>query len=95
MRIKGTCRNCGRELVPRQIADSGGHCPWCGKAFNRDYTALLVCSLQEAEEHGTVLQDALENVADMEDPGLDIDEESVLQPLRDALRTIRRRGARV
>jgi hypothetical protein len=95
VKIKGTCRNCGRELFPRQMADAGGHCPWCGQAFNRDYTSLLVRSLENAQEHGNRLQDALENVADMEDPGLDLDEESVLQPLRDALRRIRRRGARV
>ncbi len=95
MRIKATCRNCSREVFPHQIAESGGHCPWCGQAFNRDYTSLLVRSLRDAEAYGSRLQDALEHVAEMDDAGLDIDEETVLQPLRDALGTIRRRRARV
>lgn len=95
MRIKATCRNCGRELYPQQMADSGGHCPWCGRAFNKDYTAMLVRSLQEAEAAGNRLEDALSQVGDMEDPGLDLEEESVLQPLRETLGVIRRRGARV
>ena len=95
MKIRATCRNCGRELFPQQLVDSGGHCPWCGRAFNKDYTASLVRSLLEADAAGAQLQDSLEQVAGMEEPGLDIDEESVLQPLREALTSIRRRGARV
>ena len=74
MRIKGTCTNCGREFMPEQVVASGGHCPWCGKAFDRDYTSLLVHALQQAQRAG--------------------DEESILQPLREALRRIRRNAAR-
>ena len=95
MKIKAVCRNCGREVSPQLIADAGGHCPWCGRAFNANYTSLLVRSLTEAEAAGTRLEDALEQIAEMDEPGLDIDEESVLQALRDAMGSIRKRGARV
>ena len=95
MRIKATCRNCERELFPQQIVDSGGHCPWCGRAFNRDYTAMIVRALQEAEAAGDRIQDALEQISEIDDLGLDLDEESVLQPLREALQSIERRRARV
>jgi hypothetical protein len=93
MKIKGTCTNCGREFLPEQVAAAGGHCPWCGKAFDRDYTALLVQALQQADRAGEELEAALEQIADIESLAMLIDEESVLQPLRDALRRIRRRAA--
>jgi predicted nucleic acid-binding Zn-ribbon protein len=92
MRIKGTCTNCGREFMPEQVVAAGGHCPWCGKAFDRDYTALLVQALQQAQRAGEELEAALEQMADLEALAMQIDEESVLQPLRDALRRIRRRA---
>ena len=95
MRIRGTCANCGREFLPEQVIEAGGHCPWCGKAFNRDYTALLVQALQQADRAGDVLEDALKDIASIEELAMDIDEESVLEPLRDALEAIRRRRARV
>ncbi len=95
MRIRGTCANCGREFMPEQVIASGGHCPWCGKPFNRDYTALLVRSLRQAEEAGNALEDALRDIGSIEELAMDIDDESVLEPLRDALRAIRKRRARV
>lgn len=95
MKIKGTCRNCGREVLVQQIVDAGGHCPWCGLAFNRDYTSILVRALQQAEESGDRFQDALEQIAEIEDLGLSLDPESMVAPLREALRTMRRRRARV
>ena len=95
MRIRGTCANCGREFLPEQVIEAGGHCPWCGKAFNRDYTALLVQALQQADRAGDVLEDALKDIASIEELAMVIDEESVLEPLRDALEAIRRRRARV
>ena len=95
MRIRGTCANCGREFLPEQVIEAGGHCPWCGKAFNRDYTALLVQALQQADRAGDVLEDALKDIASIEELATVIDEESVLEPLRDALEAIRRRRARV
>jgi hypothetical protein len=95
MKIRGTCSNCGREFLPEQVIGSGGHCPWCGKAFNRDYTALLVQALRQADEAGDLLEDALKDIASVEKLAMNIDEESVLGPLREALRAIRRRRARV
>jgi transposase len=95
VRIRGTCTNCGREFLPEQVIDAGGHCPWCGKAFNRDYTALLVQALREAGRAGDVLEDALRDIASIDELAMDIDEESILEPLRDALASIRRGRARV
>jgi hypothetical protein len=95
VRIRGTCTNCGREFLPEQVIGAGGHCPWCGKAFNRDYTALLVQALRQADRAGNVLEDALKDIASIEDLAMDIDEDSILEPLREALRAIRARRARV
>jgi transposase-like protein len=95
VRIRGTCTNCGREFLPEQVIGAGGHCPWCGKAFNRDYTALLVQALRQADRAGNVLEDALKDIASIEDLAMDIDEDSILESLREALRAIRARRARV
>lgn len=95
MRIRGTCTNCGREFMPDQVIESGGHCPWCGKAFNRDYTSLLVQALRQADEAGDALEAALKDIAALEDVAMEIDEPSVLEPLREALRALRRRRTRV
>jgi hypothetical protein len=95
VRIRGTCANCGREFLPEQVIGAGGHCPWCGKAFNRDYTALLVEALRQADQAGEALEAALKDIGSIEELAMDIDEDSVLQPLREALQTIRRRRARV
>jgi hypothetical protein len=61
----------------RQILDTGGHCPWDGKAFSKDYTAILAEALQTAENAGGVLENALEKIAGME-PAMTIDRASVL-----------------
>jgi predicted nucleic acid-binding Zn-ribbon protein len=95
VRIRGTCTNCGREFLPEQVIGSGGHCPWCGKAFNRDYTALLVEALRQADRAGNALEDALKDIASIEELAMDIDDESVLEPLREAVAAIRKRRARV
>jgi hypothetical protein len=94
MRIRGTCANCGREFLPQQVIEAGGHCPWCGRAFNRDYTALLVQQLERADQAGDVLQDSLDQIADIEELAMEIDEDSVLEPLREALVAIKKRRAR-
>ncbi len=95
MKIRGTCANCGREFLPEQVVAAGGHCPWCGKAFNRDYTAMLVQHLERADRAGDALQDSLDQIAGIDDLAMEFDEESVLEPLREALRAIKRRRARV
>lgn len=95
MRLKGTCLNCGRDVLVQQIVDAGGHCPWCGIAFNKDYTAIVVRELVRAEATGDQFQDALEQIAEIEGLRLSIDPESVVEPLRDPLRAMRRRRSRV
>jgi hypothetical protein len=81
---------CGREVLVRQILDSGGHCPWDGKAFSRDYTAVLAEALEGAEEAGGVLENALEKIAGME-PTMTIEEDSVIAPLTEHIRALNRR----
>jgi hypothetical protein len=95
VKIKGTCLNCGRDVLVQQIVDAGGHCPWCGRAFQRDYTSMIVRALVQAEESGERLQDALEQMADIEGLGLSLDTDSMIGPLREALGSMRRRRARV
>jgi hypothetical protein len=82
-------------VLVQQIVDAGGHCPWCGKAFNRDYTSMLVKGLQRAEESGNQFQDALEQVGDLEGLALSLDAESIISPLREALREMRKRRSPV
>ena len=93
MKIKGTCMRCGREFLAQQVVESGGHCPWCGQAFNRDYTGNLVIALGEAERAGNALEGALEQLGGME-LAMQLDEESVLGPIRSPVRTARRHRVR-
>lgn len=89
MKIKGTCQRCGREFLVQQVLASQGHCPWCGKPFQSDYTAVLAEALRLAEEAGNSLENALEKIAGM-DPALVLDEESVLAEIRKHLANIRK-----
>ena len=66
MKIKGTCRRCGREFLAEQVILNGGHCPWDGKPFQADYAVVLVDSLTDAESAGSTLENALEKLADIE-----------------------------
>jgi len=68
---------CGREILAQQVLQTGGHCPWDGKPFNKDYTAVLAEALETAESAGGVLENALEKIAGM-DPAFIIENESVL-----------------
>ena len=76
MKIKGTCRRCGRDVFAEQIIASGGRCPWDGEPFNSDYAVVLVDALRAAEEAGTALEVALEQVASLQ-PAFTIDAGSV------------------
>jgi hypothetical protein len=75
---------CGREILVRQVLDRGGHCPWDGLPFNKDYTAVLSEALESAESAGGALENALEKIADMR-PAFVIDRESVIGPLNEHL----------
>jgi len=72
---------CGREILVQQVLNSQGHCPWDGKAFNKDYTAVLAKALEMAEGVGAVLENTLEKIAGM-DPAFTIGEDTILQPLK-------------
>jgi hypothetical protein len=82
---------CGREVLVRQALESQGHCPWDGKAFNPDYTAILAEALEQAEEAGSVLENALEKIADM-GPTFTVEERSVLGGIKANLEELNRAG---
>jgi hypothetical protein len=94
VKIRGTCTNCGREFLQEQLEGAGGHCPWCGKPFSSDYTSLVMQALRQADEAGDALEGALKELASV-DPNMELDEEAVLGPIREALRSFRRRRSRV
>ena len=80
MRIKGTCKRCGREFLADQVIDDGGRCPWDGEPFTADYALVLVDALRAAQAFGTKLERALEEVADIH-PAFTLDRDSVLGAL--------------
>ncbi len=80
MKIKVIHKECGREVLVQQILETQGHCPWDGLPFNSDYTAILAEALETAENAGSVLENALEKISDME-PALTFDRESLIVPL--------------
>ena len=65
MRIKGTCKRCGRDFLVDQVIESGGRCPWDGQPFTADYAIVLIDALRDAQEAGTTLERALEALADI------------------------------
>ena len=89
MKIKGTCRRCGREFIVEQVLNNGGECPWDGKPFQPDYAVVLVDALRDAEQAGSALEDALGKAADLE-PDFVIDPDSVLGTLREHLERLER-----
>jgi hypothetical protein len=76
MKIKGTCKRCGRDFFFEQAIASGGRCPWDGEPFNADYAVVLVEAMQHAEEAGSRLEQALEDIAAMR-PAFSVDASSV------------------
>ncbi len=89
MKIKGTCRRCGREFLVDQVVRNGGECPWDGKPFQADYAVVLVDALRDAEAAGSALEGALEKVADLE-PDFVLDADSVLHEMREHLERLER-----
>lgn len=94
MKIKGTCSNCEREFLIEQVVQGGGRCPWCGFVFQAHYTAVLAQALRQAEAAADVLEAALQQIADLK-PAFQLEEGSVLDPLREAIRSQQRQHARV
>jgi hypothetical protein len=89
VKIKGTCRHCGREFLVEQVLENGGKCPWDGKPFQTDYAVVLVDSLRDAGAAGNTMENALEKVADLE-PEFVLDVDSVLGMLREHLERLER-----
>ncbi|HEX5937336.1 MAG TPA: hypothetical protein VFZ75_06575 [Actinomycetota bacterium] len=89
MKIKGTCRRCGREFLVEQVIANGGRCPWDGKPFQPDYAAVLVELLRDAQGAGDTLENALEKVADLE-PDFVLDPETVLADIQGHLERLER-----
>lgn len=87
MKLKVVHDLCGREVFVDQILESQGHCPWDGKAFNGDYTAVLAEALEQAEDAGGVLENALEKIAGMT-PSFRLKEASLLERIRENLAAI-------
>jgi hypothetical protein len=84
VKLKVFHTECGREILVRQILETGGHCPWDGLPFNKDYTAVLAQALGTAENAGGVLENALEKIAGM-DPAMTIDRHSMLGGIEEQL----------
>jgi len=93
VKIKVVHDECGRESLVRQILESAGHCPWDGKPFSAEYTALLAEALEAAEESGSTLENALEKIGGM-NAALTIEERSLITPLAGQLAEINRRTGR-
>jgi hypothetical protein len=93
VKIKGTCRRCGREFLVQQVLENGGVCPWDGKPFQPDYAAVLVEALRDAESAGSTLENALEKVADLE-PEFVLHADTVLDRQRDHLERLERTHGR-
>jgi hypothetical protein len=89
VKIKGTCRHCGREFLAEQVIETGGRCPWDGRPFQVDYAAVLVDSLRDAETAGNTLENALEKLADLE-PDFVLDSGTILDAMRRHLERLER-----
>jgi hypothetical protein len=89
VKIKGTCRHCGRDFLVEQVLESGGTCPWDGRPFQENYAVVLVDALRDAETAGNTLENALEKLADLQ-PDFVLDAESVLRVPRDHLERLER-----
>lgn len=81
MKIKATCKRDGRAFLFEQVVAGGGECPWDGEPFAADYAVTLVNALRDAEEAGSRLEQALEQVADLR-PDFVVQAETVLGSLR-------------
>jgi hypothetical protein len=81
VKIKGIDKRTGREFMVEQVIESGGASPWDGHPYSADYAVTLVNALRDAEEAGSRMEEALEQIADLT-PGFTLDEASVLGPLR-------------
>lgn len=89
MKIEGTCKRDGRQFLVEQVIDAGGRCPWDGEPFSADYAIVLVNALRAAEDAGTRLEQALEQLAALR-PDFTLNAETVLRGLRTQLARLER-----
>jgi hypothetical protein len=95
VKIMGRCRNCGRDFpIDLLLTDPRrqGHCPFCGVPIDQHYGALLVDALEQLQRIGSIMTATLKKVESF-GPNLEIDAESVLGPIRDALEARERASA--
>jgi hypothetical protein len=92
VKLKVIHDECGRQVMVQQILETGGHCPWDGKPFNKDYNANLAGALETAEGAGHILENALEEIAGMR-PSFVIDRPSLLGHIEAELARVNRNEA--
>jgi len=56
---------CDKDLLLEQLVDSGGRCPNCGEAMQKDYAAVLVDTIGAAQNAGNMFENALEKMAEL------------------------------
>jgi hypothetical protein len=88
VKIKGTDKRNQRDFLVEQVIEGGGVSPWDGQPFSPDYAVTLVNALRDAEEAGSKLEEALEQVADLR-PEFTLDDASIVGPLKAALDRLR------
>ena len=81
----------GREMLVQQVVESRGHSPWTGRPLSNQYTPVLVDALASAEAAGAALVRELDKIQGTS-PGLTIDEESILGPIRQKLQELNAAG---
>jgi hypothetical protein len=84
LKIKGTCKRCGREFFFEQAVAAGGRCPWDGEPFNADYAVVLIESMRAAQEAGSALEEALEDIAALR-PAFTVEASSVTATVAEAI----------
>ena len=75
--IHGACRVCGRDLLLRELTNTGSTaCPNCGTSLSRDYSFLLLEEAKRADVLAASLAGSLKTLAEL--PGnLSVDRDAV------------------
>ena len=80
MKIRATCTMCEKDLLLGQLIETGGRCPSCGEAMQKDYAAVLVDAVEAAESAGATFENALEKMAEL-GPKFRLQKDSALSSL--------------
>jgi hypothetical protein len=85
--VAGHCGVCGRELLLDQLTDpsDGFRCPFCGAAFAPSYATVAPGIAARALAHLDALASSLAELQSMVGDRLQLDRQSVLGPVADAL----------